>query len=119
MVEGMRTLLHHTSLPLPPAASPFSNPPPNGPDHPASREAMSTIANTCVLHPAGAKALARAGGGLAVTKALKEGTGIPNDRLFLLARIGFLATLGLPEIVGSLVDKEDLVENLVLVSPEV
>jgi len=79
---------------------------------------MSTIANTCVLHPAGAKALARAGGGLAVAKALKEGTGIPNDRLFLLARTGFLATLGLPEIVGPLVDKEDLVENLVLVSPE-
>jgi hypothetical protein len=116
LVEGMSTILHHTSLPLPPSASPFSTPPPNGPDHHTSREALSIIANTCVLHPAGAKALGRAGGGLAVAKALKEGTGIPNERLFLLARIGFLATLGSPETVGMLVNKEELVESLVLVS---
>jgi hypothetical protein len=74
------------------------------------------IANTCVLHTAGTKALGRAGGGLAVTKALKEGTGISNERLFLLARLGFLATIGAPETVGLLVDKEELVESLVLVS---
>jgi hypothetical protein len=53
---------------------------------------------------------------LAVTKALKEGTGISNERLFLLARLGFLATIGAPETVGLLVDKEELVESLVLVS---
>lgn len=116
LVEGMRTILHHTSLPLPPPASPFSKQPPNGPEHHTSREALSIIANTCVLHTAGTKALGRAGGGLAVTIALKEGTGISNERLFLLARLGFLATLGAPETVGVLVDKEELVESLVLVS---
>lgn len=112
----MRTILHHTCLPLPPSASPFSTQPPNGPDHHTSREALSIIANTCVLHTAGTKALGKAGGGLAVTKALKEGTSLSNERLFLLARLGFLATLGAPETVGVLVDKEELVESLVLVS---
>lgn len=116
MVEGMRTILHHTCLPLPPSASPFSKQPPNGPEHQTSKEALSIIANTCVLHTAGTKTLGRAGGGLAVTKALKEGTGISNERLFLLARLGFLATLGAPETVRVLVDKEELVESLVLVS---
>ena len=53
---------------------------------------------------------------MAVAKALIEGTEISNERLFLLARLGFLATLGAPETVGVLVDKEELVESLVLVS---
>ena len=53
---------------------------------------------------------------MAVARALKEGTEISNERLFLLARLGFLATLGAPETVGVLVDKEELVESLVLVS---
>ena len=69
-----------------------------------------------MLHTAGTKALGRAGGALAVAKALKEGTSLSNERLFLLARLGFLATLGAPETVGVLVDKEELVESLVLVS---
>jgi hypothetical protein len=112
----MRTILHHTCLPLPPSASPFSKQPPNGPEHHTSKESLSIIANTCVLHTAGTKALGRAGGGLAVTKALREGTGISNERLFLLGRLGFLATLGAPETVRVLVDKEELVESLVLVS---
>jgi len=114
LISGLPTILHHTSLPLPPPASPFSHPP-NEPEHATSLEALRIIANTCVLHTAGAKALARAGAGLAVTKALTD-VNISNDRLFLLARLGFLATIANPTIVPALVDKEGLVESLVRVS---
>jgi hypothetical protein len=116
LIDRMSTILHHTSLPLPAPASPFSNPAPNTPDHQTSREALSIVANTCVLHDAGRRELARGGGGLAIAKALKEGSGTPKERLFLLARLGFLATLGDPRVVPPLVDKEELVESLVTVS---
>jgi hypothetical protein len=114
IVDGVRIILHHTSLPLPPPASPFSHPP-NDPEHPTSLESLTIIANACVLHTAGGRTLADAGGGLAVTKALRD-VSISMQRLLLLARLGFLSTLARPAIVGNLVNKEGLVETLVRVS---
>jgi hypothetical protein len=115
LILALQTILHHTSLPLPPPASPFSHPP-NEPEHATSLEALRIVANACVLHPSAAKALIRAGGGLAFIKALRD-VEISNDRLFLLARLGFLATIANPPMVKPLVDKEGLVESLVRVSP--
>ncbi len=61
---------------------------------------------------------------MAIARALKgtnaaghtgEDVGSP-DRLFLLGRIGFLVTLDRPKAVADMVDKEDLMASLVLVS---
>jgi hypothetical protein len=50
-----------------------------------------------------------------VAKALKDGH-ISSERLFLLGRIGFLATVDRREVVRQMVDKEGLVESLATVS---
>lgn len=59
--------------------------------------------------------------GKAVSKALRD-LHPSTERLFLLGRIGFLVTMPMPadkgEVVRSCVDKEGLVDSLVLVCLE-
>lgn len=114
IIERLRILLHHTSLPCPPPASPFSRPP-NDPEHPTSLESLKILANVLVLHEAARRRFAEIGGGKAVSKAMKD-IHPSSERLFLLSRIGFLVTLENKEVVRGCVDKEHLVDSLVLVS---
>ncbi|KAK4688560.1 hypothetical protein P7C73_g1537, partial [Tremellales sp. Uapishka_1] len=107
----LETILHHTALPFPPSASPFSHPasaPSSGP----ALEALRIVANTLVLHAAGRNRFASAGGARAIAKALREEVD-SVDRLFLLGRIGFLVTLERKDAVGMMVDEIYLVDNLV------
>lgn len=114
IIDRLRILLHHTALPLPPPASPFSHPP-NDAEHPTSLEALRVLANVLVLHDAARRKFAEIGGGKAIVKALKAGHS-STDRLFLLGRVGFLVTMDRREVVRQAVDREGLVESLVLVS---
>lgn len=89
------------------------------------------LANLLVLHPAGRSRFAKAGGGEAIARGMAErdGNGKPlfhtgeeedhTDRFFLLARIGFLVTMERKDVVGVMVDKEDIIDSLVHVSPPV
>lgn len=87
------------------------------------------LANLLVLHPAGRSRFAKAGGGEAIARGMAERdrNGKPlfhtteeednTDRLFLLARIGFLVTMERKDVVEVMVDKEDIIDSLVHVSP--
>jgi hypothetical protein len=87
-------------------------------------EALRILANTLVLHAAGRNRFAKAGGAKAIAKALagKDGDGDYTeieeeenvDRVFLLARIGFLVTLDRKGAVG-VMEREDVVDSLVYV----
>lgn len=113
IIPNLRTILHHSSLPLPPPASPFSHPP-NDPEHPSSLEALKVLANALVLHDAAGRIFAEIGGGKAVAKALKD-VHVSSERLFLLGRVGFLVTVNRKAVVRQMVDKEGLVGSLVQV----
>lgn len=114
IIERLRILLHHTSLPLPPPASPFSHSP-NDPEHPTSLEALKILANVLVLHDAARRKCGQIGVGKAVSQALRD-IHPSTERLFLLGRVGFLVTMDKGEVVRSCVDKEGLVDSLVLVN---
>lgn len=113
MIERLQTLLHHTSLPVPPPASPFSHQP-NDPEHATSLEALKALANTLVLHVTARRKFSEIGGAKAVSKALKD-THISTERLFLLGRVGFLVSIDRRPAERAAVDKEGLVDSLALV----
>lgn len=110
-------------------------------------ETLKILANLLVLHPIARKRVTRAGGCRAVVRALAgvdtacpsaalaateageavqaehdgremylEGEDTP-ERVFLLARLLFLMTAGEEGLVRELVEKEDVVDALVYVSP--
>ena len=78
-------------------------------------------------HPKGRKRLAEFGGARAIARAFDgrdvDGNHVVSeeeedcvDRLFLLARLGFVVTIDREDAVRSMVDKENIIENLVHVS---
>ena len=121
--DHLDIILFHTSVPRQPLPSPPSREPPL-PTSPPALEALRILANLLVLHPGGRKAFARAGGAISVAKALagKNWEGILEvevelpDRLFLLARVGFLVTVERTEAVEIMVEREDVVDSLAYVS---
>jgi hypothetical protein len=127
------TLLHHSALPFPATVIPFSHPPPPPYSLPAL-EALKVLANLLVLHAAGRNRFANAGGARAVSLALggsdaegedvvtpawsstEEGVERERERVFLLARLGFLVTVERKAAVEVMVNKEGLLDSLVYVS---
>jgi hypothetical protein len=89
-------------------------------------EALRILANLLVLHAAGRTKFANAGGARIIARALARkntetptaSTGESVDLLFLLGRIGFLVTADRKDAVAIMVDKEGVVDSLLLVSLE-
>ncbi|ORX37095.1 guanine nucleotide exchange factor [Kockovaella imperatae] len=101
------------------------------PDSPHALEALRILANLLVLHPEARESFTELGGGRAIAQALAgldgEGQVIPGcedeedpeelyeigtERLFLLGRLGFLATIDRSAAVKMMVDEEDLNKSL-------
>ena len=82
--------------------------PPSWPS--ASLEALKVLANLLVLHPISRKRFARVDGPKSVAQRLRTCKLEDVERLFLLARIGFLATVERPDAVRAMMD-EGIVER--------
>lgn len=106
--HSLSTIAYHTCLAFPGRGrgSGFATTPP-------ALEALRVLQNTLVLHPIARKKLTRMGGAEAVMQALADDVGA--DRMFLLARIGFLLTMDVPDVVASLIEKESAIPRLVYV----
>ncbi|KAL1405850.1 hypothetical protein Q8F55_007528 [Vanrija albida] len=104
--DHIATLLHHTGISprvtTAPRVPPFS---------PPATEAMRALANTLVLHPPARRRFVEIGGGPGIARALSAAEHTPAN-LFLLGRIGFLATVN-GKAVREMVDNDLLVPKLV------
>lgn len=109
--KSISTILHHTALPLPPAASPFSSPP-----HPSSTsaasEALKVIANLLVLRPETRKWAASKGIGSVVARDMAgmDQASLPAERIFLVSRIGFLIAVDGGKAIEGMIE-ENVIES--------
>jgi len=122
--DNLRTLLHHTALPFPSPSSPFSHPAPAR-DSLHALEALRILGNLLIIHPTARNRVAAAGTPKAVARTLANRDGDGDyleeeeesvDRVFLLARVGFLVAVGRQDSVKIMVDKEDIIDSLAYVS---